>query len=185
MVLSAICAPARWSPMMAALTICWPDLDSPSVFTALLDGDEAGLFTIAPERPNARRQQIYLPDSNVLQTRWLDEDGAVELTDWMPILTEENTAPRLVRRVYAVKGDSRICLSCSPRLDYARAETTAKEERNSIVFQADGQRSMRLTGSKTLTLEGATAVAEFTLKEGESATFVWLRRRPAGHGRRP
>lgn len=152
---------------------CWPDLDSPSVFTALLNGDEAGLFTIAPDRPNARRQQIYLPDSNVLQTRWLDDDGAVELTDWMPILTEENTMPRLVRRVYAVKGDSRICLKCSPRLDYARAETRATVEHGSIVFQAEGQRSMRLAGSETLTLDGNTAVADFTLKEGESATFVF------------
>ncbi|MBA1276070.1 glycoside hydrolase family 15 protein [Stutzerimonas azotifigens] len=153
--------------------LCWPNLDSPSVFTALLDGDEAGLFSIVPELPDARRQQLYLPESNVLQTRWLDDEGAVELTDWMPVQEKESALPRLIRRVYAVKGNTRIRLKCSPRLDYARAETTASLDGRSVVFAAEGQRSMRLVGSVPLTLEGATAVAHFTLNKNESATFIF------------
>jgi len=54
---------------------CWPEFDSPSIFTALLDCDRAGVFELAPDLPTARRQQIYLPDSNVLQTRWIDHDA--------------------------------------------------------------------------------------------------------------
>lgn len=37
---------------------CWPELDSPSVFTALLDGDDAGLFTLQPDWQDARQQQL-------------------------------------------------------------------------------------------------------------------------------
>lgn len=153
--------------------LCWPDLDSPSVFTALLDSDEAGLFSIAPDLPDARRQQLYLPNSNVLQTRWLDDKGTVELTDWMPIQADETALPRLVRRVYAVKGTFNIRVKCSPRFDYARAETTATAEQDNVVFSAEGQRSMRLVGSVPLTAQGSAAVAQFTLNQGERATFVF------------
>jgi GH15 family glucan-1,4-alpha-glucosidase len=153
--------------------LCWPDLDSPSVFTALLDTDEAGLFSIAPDLPDARRQQLYLPDSNVLQTRWLDDDGTLELTDWMPVQTDETALPRLVRRVYAVTGTINIQMRCSPRLDYARAKTAATAERDSVVFSAPEQHSMRLVGTVPLAIEKAAAVAQFTLEKGESAIFVF------------
>ena len=68
--------------------LCWPELDSPSVFAALLDSDEAGLFSLAPEWKNARRQQLYLPDTNILQTRWLDDSVVPDLPDHTPICAE-------------------------------------------------------------------------------------------------
>ena len=52
---------------------CWPEFDSPSIFCSLLDTPEAGIFQLSPDLPDARREQIYLPDTNVLQTRWLSD----------------------------------------------------------------------------------------------------------------
>ncbi len=40
---------------------CWPEFDSPSIFCALLDTPDAGIFQLTPDLPNARREQIYLP----------------------------------------------------------------------------------------------------------------------------
>ena len=74
--------------------LCWPELDSPSVFSALLDSDDAGLFSLSPDWPDARRQQLYLPDTNILQTRWLDEQGVAEITDYMPICDDREKLPR-------------------------------------------------------------------------------------------
>src|SRR5258706_11288068 len=64
--------------------LCLPSFDSPSVFAALLDADRGGRFQIAPVLEGAARKQLYLPDTNVLLTRFLDGDGVAEVSDFMP-----------------------------------------------------------------------------------------------------
>lgn len=78
---------------------CWPEFDSPSIFCSLLDTPDAGIFQLAPDLPDARREQIYLPDTNVLQTRWLSERAVVEITDLLPIGDNDDALPLLMRRV--------------------------------------------------------------------------------------
>lgn len=56
--------------------LCWPNLDSPSIFAALLDPDEGGEFSLAPTLRGTRTIQLYLPDTNVLMTRWLSLEGS-------------------------------------------------------------------------------------------------------------
>ncbi|KAI9048246.1 hypothetical protein LZ554_008041 [Drepanopeziza brunnea f. sp. 'monogermtubi'] len=65
--------------------MCWPDFDSPSVFCRLLDKDKGGYFTISPpsDKQYTTKQQ-YLPSSNILQTRYIHEDGVVDLIDFFP-----------------------------------------------------------------------------------------------------
>jgi hypothetical protein len=61
--------------------MCYPDFDSPSLFAALLDCHCGGRFFIKPAAPAACRKQMYLPDTNVLLTRFLSNDGVAEITD--------------------------------------------------------------------------------------------------------
>ena len=61
--------------------LCFPDFDSPSVFAALLDDERGGRFQIQPELSNRRVRQLYLPETNVLLTRFLAEEGVAEVTD--------------------------------------------------------------------------------------------------------
>ena len=63
---------------------CSPRFDSPSVFGAILDADRGGLFRIAPERQGWTSKQLYLPDTNVLITRFLTPGGVAEVQDFMP-----------------------------------------------------------------------------------------------------
>src|SRR5215467_13814430 len=65
--------------------LCYPDFDSPSVFAALIDDQQGGRFQIQPELNHHRTRQLYLPDTNILLTRFLADAGLVELTDYMPI----------------------------------------------------------------------------------------------------
>src|SRR5580692_11237549 len=59
---------------------CCPAFDSPSVFGCLLDAGEGGFFALAAAIP-ARTRQFYLPDTNVLITRFFAEEGVGEIQD--------------------------------------------------------------------------------------------------------
>src|SRR5215467_533199 len=63
---------------------CCPRFDSPSVFAAILDADRGGLFRISPDCEGWSSKQLYLPDTNVLITRFLSPGGVGELQDFMP-----------------------------------------------------------------------------------------------------
>ena len=54
---------------------CCPRFDSPSVFAAILDADRGGLFRIWPDCEGWSSKQLYLPDTNILITRFLMPDG--------------------------------------------------------------------------------------------------------------
>src|SRR5262249_60147423 len=90
--------------------------DSPSVFAALLDDERGGLFELTPVLHNARHRQLYLPDTNVLLTRFLSPDGVAEISDFMSI-GDLDAGSRLVRRVKAVRGSIHFRLPCLPRFD--------------------------------------------------------------------
>ena len=53
----------------------FPHFDSPTVFAALLDHAKGGRFQIAPQLVEAHQKQLYLPDSNILLTRFLAAEG--------------------------------------------------------------------------------------------------------------
>ncbi|WLG52736.1 glycoside hydrolase family 15 protein [Pseudomonas sp. FP1742] len=151
---------------------CWPEFDSPSIFCALLDSPEAGIFQLAPDLPDARREQIYLPDTNVLQTRWLSDHAVVEVTDLLPIGDSEDDWPMLMRRVRVVSGQATIQMLCNLRHDYARAHTKARARGQSVYFEASGQPPMQLCSDQPLHVEGNAAITEFTLEQGQSAEFL-------------
>lgn len=151
---------------------CWPEFDSPSIFCALLDTPEAGIFQLAPDLPDARREQIYLPDTNVLQTRWLSEHAVVEITDLLPVADNPDDLPMLLRRVRVVSGEATFHLRCAVRHDYARADTRARMDGQTVVFSAEGQPSLRLAADQALSIDTEAAVATFTLTHQQSAEFI-------------
>lgn len=151
---------------------CWPEFDSPSIFCSLLDTPQAGIFQLAPQLPDARREQMYLPDSNVLQTRWLAQEAVVEVTDLLPVSDHEDELPLLMRRVRVISGSATFDLRCAVRHDYARAGTQAIVDGADVCFQAQGQPTLRLASTQPLNIEAQAACSCFTLKEGESAEFV-------------
>lgn len=152
--------------------MCWPRFDSPTVFAALLDEDKGGEFSIQPVLEDARTLQVYLPDTNVVLTRWLSQDGSAEITDLMrPARGRDGGDPQVLRRVEATRGRVRFVATCAPRMDYARAEAKLEAARDAVVFRA-GNAMLRLTSSTPLSIEGKDAHADFWLEKGEVAWFV-------------
>jgi GH15 family glucan-1,4-alpha-glucosidase len=158
--------------------MCFPEFDSPTIFASLLDPG-AGHFTIAPQLQAVRHKQLYLPDSNVLLTRFLSEDGLAELTDFMPI-DHRHPAHDLVRRVKTVRGELDYRMVCAPRFDYARAGHSVETTRDEVRFLSSGAdgTKLRLRSKVPLRVVDGAAVAEFKLRAGETVDFVLEALRP-------
>ncbi len=84
--------------------LCWPRFDSPTVFAGLLDEHKGGSFRIEPTLPDARHRQLYLPDTNILLTRFLSRQGVAEISDFMAVAEDDSMPQALVRRVQCVRG---------------------------------------------------------------------------------
>jgi hypothetical protein len=64
---------------------CAPRFDSPSMFASLLDAERGGRFVLRPATGEWQNKQLYLPDTNVLITRFLTPNGVGEVKDFMPV----------------------------------------------------------------------------------------------------
>lgn len=151
--------------------MCFPDFDSPSIFAATLDHAKGGSWSMQPQLDEARRKQIYLPDTNLLFTRFLSRPGLAEIADWMDT---EPDAHRLIRRVKTVRGVVPYRMVLAPRFDYARAEHRIElTEDGALFIPASGATpALRLRTDVPVRVEDGAVVAEFTLKAGERARFI-------------
>ena len=98
--------------------LCLPNLDSPSVFAAILDADRGGGFELQPATgfDSSRR---YLPRTNVLETTFTTDAGVVRIVDAMT-LPNHRLAPmrELVRSIQGVSGAVPMRWRVRPRFDY-------------------------------------------------------------------
>ncbi|HET6765686.1 MAG TPA: trehalase-like domain-containing protein, partial [Longimicrobiaceae bacterium] len=151
--------------------LCLPRFDSPSVFASLLDHARGGSFELRPELRGARHKQLYLPDTNVLLTRFLSAEGVAEISDFMAVHAAEHPT-RMVRRVKTVRGQVRFRMRCAPRFDYARGAHAAAGDGAGVVFTAADGLVLRLSATVPLEVEEGDAAAHFTLHAGQTASFV-------------
>ena len=142
---------------------CLPNFDSPSIFGAILDERKGGFFKIA-SLYEAQHKQMYLPDSNVLVTRFLSAEGVGEVVDFMPVEdpSRGKKTHRIVRVVRAVRGAVRFRLECQPAFDYARRPHQITLEGRGAVFEAPGMR-FSLVSRFPLARQGAGVATEFLL----------------------
>src|SRR5215467_14170322 len=146
--------------------LCLPRFDSPSVFGSILDAERGGSFRIAPARAGAETKQLYLPDTNVLITRFLSRDGVGEVHDFMPIHRDPQHRRRLVRRVLAVRGEVAFRVECQPHLDYGRELHELELGAGGAIFRSA---SLVLALSTDVPLErtGSGVEGTFVLQGGE------------------
>ncbi len=167
---------------------CCPRFDSPSVFGSLLDSERGGYFRITPATESYVTRQLYFPDTAMLITRFMTEDGVGEVTDFMPIAGARATdRHRLVRQLRTVRGEMRFESDIRPRFDYGRAQHRLEVTDDGFVFRSEGPDGMELTLNPTGTrkvapgehgeldvqrLDGNDLRITATLREGETAGVV-------------
>ena len=152
---------------------CVPNLDSPSVFGALLDADRGGRFTLHPETA-ATVQRRYVPDTNVLETTFTTATGRVRVTDAMT-LPGAGLEPfrELARRVEGLDGHVPMRWRVEPRFGYGLAPTRV-EARVPFPVASSGGTAVAVCGWDAGRIEcDATGVGgRFAAHAGARTTLV-------------
>jgi GH15 family glucan-1,4-alpha-glucosidase len=152
---------------------CPARFDAPSLFGALLDRRRGGYFSMTARTSYAKPKQLYLPDTNILLTRFQGKDAVGEVIDFMVPETRSTGRARdlLVRQARAVRGTATFELACHPAFDYGRLGHDVQIiEGVGAVFTSPIGRAVLRT-SVNLKAEDSGVAATFTLAEGESADF--------------
>lgn len=147
---------------------CPGRIDGPSVFGALLDARRGGHWSLCPAGGRWRSRQLYLPDTNVLVTRFMSREGDLELEDFMAIGPSPTT---LVRRVVGVRGEPHVVMEVEPRFDYARRGHDVHVHDDGALFESDG-RALSLHAPLRLRGTRAGVQAKFRVAPGEVLTLA-------------
>ncbi len=105
--------------------LCWPRVDSPSLFGAILD-PSAGRWRVAPAGA-FRADRRYVDDTNVLETRFETAGGSLVLTDLMPVAEEDEKnrflmpEREILRLLRCDRGEVDLEMVFEPRPEYGRA----------------------------------------------------------------
>ena len=155
--------------------LCYPNFDSPTVFAALLDDKKGGQFEIRPQLANMRVRQLYLPETNILLTRFLAEEGVAELTDFMPIEQDGEQPNEIVRSVSVIRGNVHFEMRCQPRFNYAAGQHELQTAERCATFRPADNLLPPMSLYSTVALEQQLrdVKATFTLKAGERANFIF------------
>ncbi|MGN7800518.1 glycoside hydrolase family 15 protein [Leifsonia sp. 22587] len=154
---------------------CAPRFDSPSLFASLLDPEKGGYFRIRAVGERMRVKQMYFPQTAVLITRFMSEDGVGEVIDFMPVADEPTVATTsrvIVRGIRVVRGTLDFRIECRPRFDYGRRPHTATASRHGVRFE-DGETSAALHGVGPDVLDGDDVDTTITMATGDLRLFVF------------
>ena len=154
---------------------CFPRFDSPSVFAAILDDERGGRFQVAPASPYSLARQSYVPDTNILETRFSTSTGELSVTDFMPV-EEMQDSPRtgsheIHRIIRCTYGWVEVECTFSPRLDYARATTVIRPSKEGVSARG-GHQTLTLLSHRSFLIDGSDASSRFTLHEGQETALV-------------
>jgi len=156
--------------------LCWPRFDSSSCFAAILDPTRGGRWRIAPAQP-FRSQRKYLEGSNVLETVFETQTGAIRMLDAMSIASEKEESELLlpeheiVRLVECIRGEVDLETIFEPRPRYATASFRLRQ-RGKLGFWVDmDSESLILRSNALLGVQGDRVVGRQRLRGGEALSF--------------
>ncbi len=120
------------------------------------------------------RKQLYLPETNILITRFLTVDGVGEITDFMPL--KRGGSPHhqhhIVRSVSVVRGSLPFEMVCRPAFNYARDDHDVRISKEGAIFRSKSS-CLGLASSVPVEDDGQGGVrANFTLHQGQAVHFI-------------
>jgi len=104
---------------------CFPDFDSPSIFSKILDIEKGGEFSFEVSDKYSITQK-YVENTNILCTLFTSDEGSFEVLDFMPRykLVEPNyyLPPEIYRYIRFLSGKPTFRINYNPKMKYAEKE---------------------------------------------------------------
>jgi GH15 family glucan-1,4-alpha-glucosidase len=148
--------------------LCFPRFDSGACFAALLGEPRHGRWLIAPAGGVQRTRRRYREGTLILETDFETAEGAVRVTDCMPL---SNKRWDLVRIVEGLRGQVPMRMQLVIRFDYGSIVPWVRRSGKALVATA-GPHTIELHAGVATRGEDMTTVAEFVAREGEQTPFV-------------
>jgi GH15 family glucan-1,4-alpha-glucosidase len=151
---------------------CFPHMEAPSLFAAILDTDWGGHFAVRPSGP-FDSDQAYVGETNILRTAFRTSSGTVTLTDFMPariVVEPEALHQAMFRKVTCDDGEVTLEIDFAPRFDYGRAETIITPTQSGALATGNHERVFLYAPVEFEVVSGR-ATATRAIKAGES---FWL-----------
>ena len=146
------------------------------VFARLLDWKKGGYFQIAPTGEYESSRE-YVPNTNVLETRFETADGVLTVRDALVVRVEEGHPDhRLVRRLLCDSGSVEVRLRFEPRFDYALTQPRVELVEDDLAIAYGGPDALILQSELTIgATEMSACEAVQTLAEGDEplVTLTW------------
>jgi len=148
--------------------LCWPAFSSEACFARLLGSDQNGYWRIAPCDGEWQTTRKYREHTLIVETIFESDEGAVRLTDFMPVRGKNSDVVRIVEGVRGtVKMQMKLCL----RFDYGRSVPWVTRIEKGVRAVA-GPNLAVLRATVPTHGENLKTVAEFAISPGEQVSFV-------------
>jgi GH15 family glucan-1,4-alpha-glucosidase len=149
--------------------LCLPKFSSDACFASLLGIEANGYWRISTKDPNPSVKRGYQGDTLVLETEYTTTTGKVRVVDFMPVQSRDR---RIIRVVQGLDGHVDMNMRMVIRFDYGMTVPWVRH--------LDGNGFVAIAGPNALTLHSAvkthgedlSSVAEFTVLNGESKSFI-------------
>jgi GH15 family glucan-1,4-alpha-glucosidase len=148
--------------------LCVPRFDSDACMASLLGRDEHGRWAIRPTTRIRKHEQRYRGDTLILETDMECDGGKVRIVDFMPI---DPTRSDVVRIVEGLAGEVSLEMDLTARFGYGSSIPWIRyqDDVNSIIAGPD---ALHLRSSVPVKTSASRVLALFSIKQGETATFV-------------
>lgn len=156
--------------------LCLPFIDSPSIFSAILDDKKGGSFILQPVE-EWDSYFNYIPRTNILTTTFRTNSGMARITDFMPVPScgeeiMETHVPTLYRKVEVLQGHVKLHCLIKPRFNYAATIPLISRISKGCIQARTRETTIYFLSTEEIELTSeVTAEATWSLGTGKQ---VWL-----------
>jgi GH15 family glucan-1,4-alpha-glucosidase len=151
---------------------CLPRFDSEPVFGSLLDAESGGQFLVGPSDTAISGSQQYLPNTNILETRFESPGGSFRVLDFAPRFMQHERTFRpthLHRIIEPLSGTPRVRVICNPIQGWSKQKPNRVYGSHHVSFEGF-QSHLRLTTDLPVSyIEGQP----FTLTDRRHVVLTW------------